>query len=156
MKSFKGDIMKKFIFLSFISLVGTLYASPKKVGVGVIIGHPSGISLKHWVTRREAVDMVVGWFSPNYFYIHGEYLYHFPQPKVDGQMVPYVGMGVVFRVKTGREGELILGARLCGGMELLYRPIGLFMELAPMVDMIPVGTVHICGGIGLRFYLPYR
>ena len=46
------------------------------LGVGVILGEPTGISLKAWTSDKHAVDAAVAWsFSENdSFQFHADYL----------------------------------------------------------------------------------
>lgn len=47
-------------------------------GVGVIIGEPTGLSLKYWLDEDYAIDGAAAWSysENNSFQLHGDYLVH--------------------------------------------------------------------------------
>ncbi len=134
-------------FLFFLGFVGYLRAVPPGPGMGIVVGAPVGITFKYWISRREAFDMVIGSYK-NYVHLHGTYLYHFPQPSREAQFLPYVGIGA--RVK-GSSNEIFIGVRVAGGFEIYYRPIGVFAEIAPIIDILPP-QMDMNVGVGLRIY----
>jgi len=52
--------------------------APASLEVGVVIGEPSGLSAKYWVSKGSAFDLGVGWSfaDEGRFDIYGDYLYH--------------------------------------------------------------------------------
>ena len=56
--------MKKIIILFLLGLILlpiTIKAQDSGIGLGIILGEPTGVSLKSWVGRREALDVAVAW-----------------------------------------------------------------------------------------------
>ena len=47
-------------------------------GLGVILGQPTGFTMKYWLTRKTAFDVGAAWsFESNgYFQLYGDWLYH--------------------------------------------------------------------------------
>lgn len=68
-------------------------------GIGIIVGEPTGISVKNWLTHKTALDFAVAWsFSgrEDALHVHGDYLIHdFSLIPVDEEQLPvYYGIGV--------------------------------------------------------------
>src|SRR5215471_20634393 len=67
------------------------------IGVGVILGEPTGFTMKYWLARNHAFDLGAAWsFEPDgYFELYGDYLFHFfdliKVPR--GELPLYVGVG---------------------------------------------------------------
>lgn len=137
----------KQLFMLFM-LFSSIKAVSKGAGIGIIVGTPTGISFKYWLYRKEAFDAVIGWSNGRYMHFHMNYLYHFPQPSKEAQMIPYIGIGGVIKVK---ENDLVIGARVVGGFEIYYYPVGVFGEIAPVINILPPGAEANIG-LGLRFY----
>ena len=75
--------MKKFLFLMIISgcllIAGNTYAKgSKKFGLGIIIGEPTGISMKYKLGGITAIDAGIAWSFGNNsgFHIHSDFLWH--------------------------------------------------------------------------------
>ena len=47
-------------------------------GLGIILGEPTGLSFKQWISGGNAVDAAAAWSfnSPDAFHFHMDYLYH--------------------------------------------------------------------------------
>ena len=69
------------------------------LGVGVIVGEPTGVSIKKWIGETRAIDAAAAWsFSENEsFQLHADYLFHnfsLLQPKdFNGRLPVYFGVG---------------------------------------------------------------
>ncbi|HAL91600.1 MAG TPA: hypothetical protein DCM68_01060 [Verrucomicrobia bacterium] len=78
-------------------------------GLGGIVGEPTGVSAKMWVTPRQALDAAAAWsFSDNGgFQLHADYLFHqFEWLKLDpatGRMPVYFGVGARVKLKEGND-----------------------------------------------------
>lgn len=151
------------ILLSFVILLLLCsMLSSSQLGLGIIIGAPTGLSLKFWQTRRTAVDLALAWdFDKDYFHIHSDYLYHFPLKleNVSRQVLwTYLGIGARMKFKSGEgENKNVFGIRGVGGLEFLQRgvPLDIFLEIAPVMNIIKTTEFDLEGGIGIRytFYL---
>jgi hypothetical protein len=123
-------------------------------GLGVILGNPTGVSGKYWVSGQSAIDGAVAWSfrRRGFFHVHADYLWHFSDAiKSQERFIPYVGIGGRF---GATKGDASLGLRLAGGIAFLPRgaPIDVFLEIAPIVDLAPATEVDVNGGVGIRFF----
>lgn len=127
---------------------------PAGFGLGVIVGKPTGISLKSWISRKHAIDFKIGWsFPEKKIHVVGDYLSYFPEWIKKRSWYPYVGIGGRLKMKQEQEDwQFNLGIRLGIGIEYIYRQFGLFGELYPVMDLVPETNFDIEGGIGVRYY----
>jgi hypothetical protein len=128
----------------------------KGLGLGVIIGEPTGISAKAWVSEKGAIDAGVAWSfrEKGKFHLHADHLWHFPHNVLSPQrIIFYAGVGGRFAV--GR-GDGIFGVRIPLGVLWLPRgaPMDVFLELAPIFDLIPATELSANAGIGVRYFFP--
>jgi hypothetical protein len=126
------------------------------LGLGVIIGEPTGFTAKYWLSNPTAVDLTAAWSfeDPGYFALNSDFLYHnFDLFKVDhGELPVYIGVGG--RVEFPEHGDTRVGVRIPVGIAYEFHgaPIEIFGELAPIVDFVPDTHARLNGGIGIRFY----
>ena len=142
------------LFLSF-SFLSTAVAQERGFGLGVIIGEPTGFSAKYWTSSSTALDFGLGYSftsTKSVFYLHGDYIFH-NSALIESteKFIVYYGPGARLKV---RENNSRLGIRVVGG--ILWVPynsrIDLFVELAPIIDVIPATKLDLAGGIGIRFF----
>jgi len=126
----------------------------KGFGVGVIMGEPTGVSAKGWLSSRSAIDAGLAWSfrGSGYIHAHMDYLWHFHDiAATTDQVMPYIGIGG--RI-TGLRSAATAGVRVAGGLSWLPggAPLDVFIELVPIVDLVPETRLSSNGGIGARFY----
>ena len=158
-----------------LSLVGALgIASPGDVcaqpvekgtfGVGLILGEPTGVSAKLYLSDNTAIDAAAGGaILGGGIHAHANYLWH---PWVledrDNFVLPaYIGGGLrLLNHRAGTEGDFHIGVRAVIGMLFDFKeiPLDVFVELAPVLDFPLTGDDHntvefdINLGLGVRYY----
>jgi hypothetical protein len=149
--------MKKaaFILILFGCLAGLSYAeSNHNLGFGIIIGEPTGITAKLWNRQTVAFDMGAAWsiVSEKHFQIHGDLLLHnFNLFRVEtGRMALYYGVGA--RIWFAADTTVSLRVPFGLSYEFERTPVELFIEVVPMVDLIPATEIGMAGAIGFRYY----
>lgn len=136
-------------------LAGLSFAqSSHDVGLGLMIGEPTGISFKLWKRQTAAFDAGAAWsFVENKnFQIHGDFLLHnFGLFQVEtGRMALYYGLGA--RMKFADDLTISLRIPIGLSYEFQRTPVELFLEVVPMVDLIPATQVQMAGALGFRYY----
>lgn len=156
--------MKHVLLLAVMCVIffsGTALAAPAdhgNIGVGVILGLPTGLSGKFWFSDRSAIDAAVGWnFEDRWFAAQSGYLFHFPIEGVSsGFLAAHLGAGgLVEAVPQSDErpiDKLYVSGRVPIGLEYIYDPISFFVELDPLLVFYPGIGFGFGGGIGFRFY----
>ena len=139
---------------AILMIVATGRSQEKGFGMGVIMGEPTGVSAKGWLSSRSAIDGGLAWSfrGDGYIHAHMDYLWHFQDiTNSTQQVMPYIGMGG--RI-TGLRSAATVGVRVAGGLSWLPdgSPLDVFLEFAPIVDLVPETRLSANGGIGARFY----
>ena len=146
--------MRKFIVAVFFGIISLgISAQDSGLGAGLIIGEPTGISAKSWLSSHDAIDAGLAWsISHGWFHIHADYLRHafglIPVEK--GQFPLYFGAGV----KIGLGNDVSIGLRVPVGLAYLFdgTPLDIFIEIAPGLQIIPDTKFDMGGGIGVRYW----
>lgn len=130
-------------------------AQGRGFGLGVILGEPTGISAKGWVSPRGAIDAGLAWSMrrEGFLHAHMDYLWHFKDiVNTEQQVIPYIGVGG--RIFGNNNGSAVAGVRIAGGISWLPvdTPLDVFLEIAPIVDLTPETQTSVNGGVGIRFY----
>jgi hypothetical protein len=137
-----------------------------RFGLGVMLGEPTGLSIKQWKTNQHAVDGALAWSFEHdgLFHIHADYLYHdyhLLAELIPGRHAPaYIGVGTRFaineRVEANHPGhvDVRLGMRFPVGASYLFTnyPLEFFIELAPTLDVLPETSFEMNAALGMRFY----
>jgi hypothetical protein len=146
--------MRKFLFILLLGVLSlNLSAQDSGFGLGIIIGEPTGVSLKTWVSQKHAIDAGIAWSLTNdWFHIHADYLIHnFELIDVSkGQLPFYFGFGA----KLGIGNNFSLGARVPVGLAYLFddAPLDVFVEVVPALQLIDQIGFEMNGGIGIRYW----
>jgi hypothetical protein len=154
--------MKKILLLSL--LLSTLLAfsfstsadaqsRESNTELGIILGEPTGISLKAWQSDVTAFDAGIAWsFGDNgSLHLHGDYLRHNWLDVESGSLALYYGLGARLQLADDPR----LGARIPVGLQYNIPDTRLttFFEVAPLLDLVPETEFDVNGGIRLRIYL---
>lgn len=128
-----------------------------KLGVGIILGEPTGGSLKYWLNNTMAVDGAIGWSTHDdaNLYLHSDLLWnHFGLiPVPEGRLPVYLGVGGFARFRGDRHDDQA-GLRLPLGLDYMFQnsPVDIFAEIAPTIDVTPDIRGDVTGGVGVRFW----
>jgi hypothetical protein len=135
------------------------------LGVGIIIGEPTGVSAKLYLRDDQAlqaalaVSAVVGGFQ-----VHADYLFHpFILEERDEFTLPaYLGPGVSLLQHGGDDDDFRIGLRAVAGLLFDFKevPLDVFAEVAGVgqytfgsaSDSVNGLGVALNGGIGARYY----
>ncbi len=132
------------------------HAQIEGYGLGLVLGEPTGISFKTWTSQQNAIDAALAWSfagPEEVLHIHGDYLWHFYDliEVEEGQLPLYVGAGGRLQFYD----EVGLGFRIPLGITYLFEdvPIDIFLEVVPILNLIPATEFDLDAGIGVRYYL---
>lgn len=140
----------------------------KEFGFGLILGEPTGLTIKYWVNRENALTANLGasyFGSPR---IGIDYLWHFDVFK-SNIVKMYAGPGLVLGIGEGKgfwykekngkfyvrsSGETGIALRGMFGLNVVPRntPLEIFLELGPLVGISPTSGSAIDAALGIRFY----
>lgn len=146
------------VFVFAVSSVSLPQA--KGLGIGIIAGEPTGLSFKTWLSGESAIDAGLGWsFVKNgSLHIHADYLHHFGGIDVSSGDLPfYIGVGGRIKLKNKDKGynDDKIGIRVPVGITYIpaSTPIDLFLEVVPVLDLVPESSMEFNAAIGIRYYI---
>ncbi len=150
-------------------LVGLISASAfaqDRLGLGVMLGEPTGFSMKYWIDEEYAVDAAAGWsfWDEDGFQLHADFLWHnfeWLHPEgVSGKLPVYFGVGgrLKFQEDNGRHDDndhTVFGIRAPVGISYLFegKPFEVFAEIAPILDVTPDVELNFSLAVGMHFYV---
>ncbi len=159
--------MKKLLLILSLLIIFNLSLSAqspggKELGFGVMLGDPSGLTLKYWQKQDNAFvfDLGTSYFgNPR---LNADYLWHFDAFNSNFANL-YAGPGVAlgfgssggFWDKNFRSDKnAALGVRGVFGIDILPRqtPLEVFVELGVLVGLTPDCGSGLDESIGIRFY----
>jgi hypothetical protein len=150
----KQHPMKKRIIIALLGLITLgISAQDSGLGAGVIIGEPTGLSGKSWLSSNDAIDAGVAWsITRGWFHLHADYLRHVFGliPVEQGQLPLYFGGGA----RVGFGPDVTFAARVPVGLDYLFdgTPLDVFIEIVPGLEIIPDTEFEMSGGVGVRYW----
>jgi hypothetical protein len=173
MKSIKSILTA--LTLGAAALTANATPASEGFGIGVILGSPSGLSLKIPASPANSINVIAGWDLDDNdgrwendeccssFYIGGDYIfYNYNLIRVNqGRMPLYYGPGLNASFWNGPNGpndddndNFRIGLRIALGLEYQFAtaPFDIFVEIAPGVTVVPATYAYVSAGIGTRFF----
>ncbi len=141
-----------------VCFIVPLHAQDRGLGIGVIVGDPTGLSAKIWTTQRNALQFALAWRTQDPFLgtrvsFSGDYLWHsFDAIKSTERFPVFYGAGL--ELASGGGFESALGIRGVVGIAWLSRtaPFDIFIQVVPVLVMTPSTDLELGAGIGARFF----
>ena len=134
---------------------------PEGLGVGIVLGDPSGLSVAYRAGEHHAVQVDFGYnFNKDRVHISADYLYNLvilDTPDMSGVRFPvYIGVGGRYQNYGNdlADEDAGFGIRVPIGMAVLPRTLAIdpFLELVPVMLITPETRATLEGGIGCRLY----
>lgn len=122
------------------------------LGLGIMLGEPTGASVKVWNGERTAFDIGAAWSLAGRgqaLHMHSDFLFHSWFEDTEN-LAFYFGIGG--RVIFDRNANA--GVRLPIGLNYVFEdiPFDLFIEAAPILDVTPDPEFAGNGAVGIRYY----
>jgi hypothetical protein len=143
-----------FTFLFVIIFSSTIYGQAERpsLGVGVMIGEPTGVSVKKYMSERGAFDIGTAWSLANQneaLHLHANLLF---QDNITKNPSLFFYHGVGARVLFANNAKVGIRAPL--GLAYIFPniPFDFFVEVAPILDVTPDVGFAGNGGFGFRYY----
>ena len=155
--------MKKIVWALGFSLWASLSTgmAAERVGLGFIVGSPTGLSAKLPLSGINSLNLLAGWYAyGNYrgnnngvLYLNGDYVWNdFGLiPVTQGKLALYYGPGVNMVIANN------FGIGVRGIIGILYQfsnaPLEVLFEVGPGINVVPSTSVGFTAGLGMRFLL---
>jgi len=144
----------------------------RNFGLGFVLGDPTGLVGKYWVSKTNALDFGLGFYGyafgtctnnnpcnggyQNYSfwvdYLWQSNLVKSPAVQLDWHIG---GGGRAIVWSGGGNSHVLVGGRMPVGLDLMFTNpsfVEIFFELAPAVYIDPAVSLNIEVGLGVRFY----
>jgi hypothetical protein len=133
------------------------------LGVGIILGEPTGVAAKLYLEDDQAIQAAVGSaFIGGGLQLHADYVFHpyILQTRPSFVLPVYVGPGVrLIDYTNGRDDSSIaIGARVVGGLLFDFQdvPLDAFFEVAGVLEYEfkdgEGAAIKLNAGAGVRYY----
>lgn len=132
------------------------------IGIGIIVGEPSGICARLYIRDDQAVQAAVGGaFIGGGIQAHADYVFHpyILQTRDSFVLATYVGPGLrMIQYSNGRDDSSIaLGLRAVGGLLFDFKnPLDAFVEVAGVLEYEfkdgQGGAIRLNASAGVRYY----
>ncbi|MBC7975988.1 MAG: hypothetical protein H7138_13535 [Myxococcales bacterium] len=133
------------------------------IGIGIILGEPTGITAKLYIKDDQAIQGAVGSaFIGGGLQVHADYVFHpyILQSRPSFVLPVYVGPGVrLINYTNGRDDSSVaIGARLVGGLLFDFKnvPLDAFVEIAAVLEYEfkdgEGAGLTLNAGAGARYY----
>jgi hypothetical protein len=147
---------KKIVLVLLFVLFGfsISMAAQNKLGVGPILGEPTGASVKYYLAKNFGVDAAAGYdFSEDAIQVHGDFLLHNYSLLTNAFNFPlgfYFGGGAKFVFAD----DFIIGIRIPVGVlhNIKNSQFDVFLEIVPAIEVAPDTDFGFDAGIGMRYY----
>jgi hypothetical protein len=146
------------VLLTFASAAPTAAQEEKRVGLGFIVGEPTGIDLKIFLNQTNALEFGLAWSlsDENDLHIQGDYLWHrWDVIDLDnGDQLPlFFGVGGRLILREDPVDDVV-GVRFPVGLDYMFTdyPFDIFVEIVPILDVAPDTDFDLEGALGARFW----
>ena len=125
------------------------------LSAGLMVGEPTGPTVKYFLNDTIAVDGAAGWSPYRHAdaEIHGDILLHDFNllPVSQGKLPVYVGAGLMVRFRHDRDNQA--GVRIPFGISYMFEniPVDVFAEIGPAIIFAPSFQGEVVGGFGARY-----
>jgi len=140
--------------VALLLILNSTNAQNRNFGIGIILGEPTGLSAKLTTSHINAFDFAAAWSfrDRGHLLLQADYIWHnFDLIQVPSGRLPlYYGIGgrVIF------SNDPLVGIRIPVGLDYQFErdPIDIFVEIVPILDIIPATKFNMGGGLGARFW----
>jgi hypothetical protein len=157
----------KLLIAMVVLLSAVASAQLSGTGIGLVIGEPTGLSLKNWLSPNSALTFGAAWSFQHdgSLFLWGDYTLHSFDITNSGNqrsLAFYYGLGAKVSLVDTNDGEgsddngsdAVIGARIPLGLMLPLRssPVDFFLEVVPTLDLSPDTEFGVNGGIGAHIF----
>jgi hypothetical protein len=152
----------KLVIAMVVLFAAVVSAQMTGTGIGLILGEPTGVSLKSWLSGNSALTVGAAWSFQHEgnLFLWADYTLHSFNITNDEDfrsLAFYYGIGgkLSFVEKRELDGdEAVIGARVPLGLTMPIgdAPVDLFVEAVPTMDLIPETEFGFNGGIGAHLF----
>lgn len=125
-------------------------------GLGLVVGDPTGISGEKWLSHRTSVDFGAAWSmdGDDSLDLVADHLWYDHDALDDDPRRFALHYGIGGRLRLAERGDDRIGPRFPLGITYFADGgrMGIFMQVAPVVDLAPDTDLDVQAGLGARYY----
>jgi hypothetical protein len=139
------------VFLAIVLSSCVSLAQEKQLGVGIVLGSPTGFSVRYWKSLTIAYQGVLG-ASSGGVAIGGDYLLH-SRPFSEPKLLFFYGPGVLL-LSTNRRATGGVAVRGVFGVDYVFHPhpFDIAFEMGPIMFLLPAAGIGVNAAVAFRFY----
>ena len=144
--------MKKLLIITAITIFAVgLSAQNSGLGIGLILGEPTGLSAKMWTGQSTAFDAAAAWSfgDEGALHLHADMLFH-NFGLINESFPIYYGIGA--RVKLADDPNIGVRVPIGIAYQVSGPPLDIFIELVPVLDLAPDTSFGFNGALGVRYF----
>jgi hypothetical protein len=124
-----------------------------EIGLGIILGEPSGLNGQFFWNEHSSVGVTVAWSLRDWFFASGDYQMENRLGDSPPEWRWFWGLGGYIGAPADEGGRL--GARIPLGIKykIPKSVVDVWGEVVPALQIIPDTKAQIQGGIGLTFWI---
>jgi hypothetical protein len=155
----------KLLIAAVVLLAAAASAQLSGTGIGFVLGEPTGLSLKSWLSGNSAITVGAAWSFQHdgSLFLWADYTIHsfdITHSGSDRSLAFYYGLGGKASFIDNNDGEgndgndVVIGARVPLGLmiPLRHHPVDFFVEVVPTIDLTPDTDFGVNGGIGVHLF----
>lgn len=141
-----------------LGLVGGAFAqanleSRDEVGLGIVLGEPSGLHGTFYWGQKQAVDVTAAWSFHDWLMLAGDMQFYNYIPNLPHEWRWFYGVGAYIAVPSNDQGNF--GVRIPLGLKYHFphSPVDVYGEIVPALKLVPETEALLQGGIGITFWV---
>lgn len=125
----------------------------RELGLGIVLGEPSGVLGQFFMSRSSLLDVTVAWSLDDWFMVAGDYQVYNNLADAPPEWLWYYGIGGYLAFPENEDG--IIGARVPLGISYSFPRsiVDVWVEVDPALQIIPDTEAELQGGLGITFWL---
>lgn len=148
--------MRKLTILFLLPLLVVTAGENKNLGLGLMLGSPTGLSVKYWNNSITSINGAAAWSfkEEEAFHLHADYVLHsFGFTEVEKGSLPFY-FGIGGRLQYDKNKDINLGIRVPLGLVYIFEtaPLDSFLEIVPTLELYPATDLDFDAAIGMRFF----
>jgi hypothetical protein len=141
------------LILAGSSWAATNLEGRDEVGLGVILGEPSGLHGTFYWGQQQAIDVTAAWSFHDWFMLAGDMQFYNYIPNSPHEWRWFYGAGAYLAVPSNDQG--VFGVRIPLGLKYRFphSPVDVYAEIVPALKLVPETEAVLQGGLGITFWV---
>jgi hypothetical protein len=141
------------LVLSGAASAATNLEGRDEVGLGVVLGEPSGLHGTFYWGQKQAIDVTAAWSFHNWVMLAGDMQFYNYIPNSPHEWRWFYGVGGYLAIPENDQGTF--GVRIPIGLKyrIPHSIVDVYAEVVPALKLVPDTEALLQGGIGVTFWV---